>query len=30
MSFTYVILLFTLTTVIEKDKIDCRESKEVK
>ena len=30
MSFTYVILLFTLTTVIEKDIIDCRESKEAK
>ena len=30
MSFTDVILLFTLTTVIEKDIIDCRESKEVK
>ena len=30
MSFTYLILLFTLTTLIEKDTIECRESKEVK
>ena len=29
MSFTYIILLFTLTTLIEKDTIECRESKEV-
>ena len=29
MRFTYVILLFTLTTLIEKDTIECRESKEV-